>query len=143
MKIQLSDCKVLIVDDEPDLRKTLIRVLQSLNIQTMEAENGKYALEMLRDQKFHAVLCDIKMPEMTGLECLAHAQVEGIVSPFVFLTGYADSHHMLQAIRLGALDFIPKPFENLEVLNVLLRALEVGSRRIHLLETLEAGNLRD
>ena len=140
MRKELGLPTVLIVDDEHNLRDALARVLKSQNLQFEQAENGKVALEVMRDRQFHAVLCDIMMPEMTGLECLAQAQIEGILAPFIFLTGYGDSERMLQAIRLGAIDFISKPFDNDEVLDVVFRALDIGSRRNHILKEIREVN---
>ena len=129
--------RVLIVDDEPDLRDALSRLIKEENIETQTAENGLAALELLRTQNFHAVLCDIKMPEMNGLDCLAQAQSEEIITPFVFVTGYGDADRMLQAIRLGAVDFINKPFDNNEITEVMFRVLEIGTRRRKIFREIE------
>lgn len=129
--------KVLIVDDEPDLRDTLSRVFRAENISIETAENGIQALAALKSENFQAVLCDIMMPEMNGLDCLAQAQVESIPTPFVFLTGYADADRMLEAIRLGAVDFINKPFENREIVEVMFRVLEIGARKLEILRMIE------
>ncbi len=130
--------RVLIVDDDPDIRDILMQMMTQLHIPSEEASDGKMALEMMKKQIFHAVLCDIMMPEMTGLECLARAQVEGFLTPFVFVTGYGDSDRLLQAIRLGAIDFINKPFMNDEIVDVVFRSLEIGQRRINYFRDLEA-----
>lgn len=137
MKHELEIRKVLIVDDEPDLRDALSRIMRRQNIQAVEAENGQVALELLKQEQFHTVLCDIMMPKMTGLDCLAKAQVEGIITPFIFLTGFGDTDRMLQAIRLGATDFINKPFDNNEILDVMFRVLEIGIRRNRILKEIE------
>lgn len=120
--------KVLIVDDEPDLREILSNIVTGLNIQCETAEDGQQALEMLRKNTYHTVLSDIMMPRMTGIELLTVARVENIVTPFIFVTGFGDNVRMLQAIRLGVLDFISKPFDNEEIAEVLFRALEIGVR---------------
>lgn len=135
MKRDLEIRRVLIVDDEPELRDVLSLIVKHHNIQTDIAADGREALEKLRQQDFHAVLCDIMMPEMNGMECLAQAQVEGLVAPFIFVTGQDDSKRMLQAIRLGALDFISKPFNSQDVMDVLFRVLEIGTRRSHMLKS--------
>lgn len=130
MKRDSEIYKVLVVDDEPDLREVLSDILQSQNIQVDVADNGITALDFLyKNPGYHAVICDIKMPEMNGLECLAAATAAGIIVPFVFLTGYADKARMLQAIRLGAFDFISKPFDNNEIIEVLFRIFEIGNRK--------------
>lgn len=140
MKKDLEIRKVLIVDDEPDLRDVLSRMMKGLNIESQQAENGRVALDLLKHNVFHAVLCDIMMPEMTGIECLAAAQIEGITTPFIFITGYSDKSRMLQAVRLGALDFIAKPFDNAEVADVIFRVLEIGTRRAQMFKDLESAN---
>lgn len=132
MRDNLAVPKILIIEDEADLRDLMAVLLESYNIRSEVAENGKIGLEKLKNGEFHAVLCDIMMPEMSGLECLTRAQVEGVTAPFVFVTGYDDQDRMLQAIRLGALDFISKPFNNNEIVDVVCRALDVGTRRRHL-----------
>lgn len=129
MKKELEVRRVLVVDDEPDIRNILSSSIRDLNIECDEAENGLQALELLRKNDYHAVLCDIGMPEMNGLECLAKAQVENVNAPFVFVTGYDDQARTLQAIRLGALDFISKPFDWDEVKEVVYRVIEIGIRR--------------
>ncbi len=121
--------RVLVVDDEADIRNILTSSVRDLNFECDEAENGLKALELLKKNTYHIVLCDIGMPEMNGLECLAKAQVENISTPFVFITGYDDQNRTLQAIRLGALDFISKPFDWDEVKEVLYRVIEIGIRR--------------
>jgi DNA-binding NtrC family response regulator len=140
VKHELEIRKVLIIDDEPGLRDALTRVMRGQNIQTVEAENGPMALEILKNQEFQAVLCDIMMPDMSGLDCLTQAQSQGIMTPFVFVTGYSDSDRMLQAIRLGAVDFISKPFDNTEILDVLFRVMEIGIRKKRINKEIEGAN---
>lgn len=120
---------VLVVDDEPDLRSLLVEVLEAQNFVVYEATNGEEALGMLESHDVGVVLCDIMMPQMDGFECLARALVKGYKVPFVFLTGFGDRDRMLAAIRLGAVDFITKPFNTREVVDVIFRALEISKKQ--------------
>lgn len=129
--------RILVVDDEPDLRGILLKIIKELNIECDQAGNGQEALEALRVHEYHLVVCDIMMPVMTGLECLSASQAENVKTPFVFLTGFGDSNRMLQAMRLGAIDFINKPFDVSEVVEVIFRALEIGVRRHQIHEKIE------
>lgn len=120
---------VLIVDDESEICSILKTNLELLHIQVETANNGQQALELLKKKKFHAVLCDINMPQTNGMQCFSQAQVAGVVTPFIFMTGYTDQELMKQAMRLGASDFLSKPFMLKEMCEVLLRVLEVGDRK--------------
>lgn len=140
MNEELEVRRVLVVDDETDIRDILSSVVRDLNLECDVAENGIEALELLKKNIYHAVLCDIGMPEMNGLECLAKAQVENISAPFVFVTGYDDQKRSLQAIRLGALDFIAKPFDVNEVREVIFRVIEIGIRRKHMYQHLKSAD---
>lgn len=129
MRKALEVRRVLIVDDEPEIREALKRIMKLFNLESETSENGKVALEMLKEKRFQAVLCDIMMPEMTGLQCLAYAQTLDISTPFIFVTGFGDKDKMLQATRLGAVDFILKPFDIEEIADVTFRVLEIGARQ--------------
>ncbi len=129
MKYGHGERKVLIVDDEADLRLSIADILTGAGVHCDTASTGLMALEMLKNSSYDAVLCDIGMPEMDGITCFSKAQIQGVVAPFVFITAYNDAEHMLQAVRLGAVDFIPKPFDIKEVVDVTFRAVEIGVRR--------------
>lgn len=141
MAQELELRRVLVVDDEPSILQAISRVLNRENIEVEVAENSRAALELIETKKFQTVICDIMMPEMTGLEFFANVQVNGITTPFVFLTGYGDKMRMLEAIRLGATDFIAKPFDNSELLEVVYRVLDIGMRRNRIFKQIENENL--
>lgn len=129
MKKSFEMSRVLVIDDEPIILMALARVLKEQNIEVEVAGNGRIALEALRRQQYHAVLCDIMMPEMNGLDLLVQCSGAGISAPFIFVTGFGDESLMLQAIRLGATDFIRKPFDVREITDVVFRTMEIGKRR--------------
>ena len=110
-----GNLKLLIVDDEPDLLKNISSLLKSqlrdLNLQIVEASNGRKALELVKSQDFDVVLMDVKMPEMDGLEALA--QIKSI-NPKIFvviMTAHSNLQDAVQAIREGAYDYLEKPME--------------------------------
>lgn len=127
---------LLIVDDEAEIREILVNAVSAIGTIVSEAASGAQALEMLQLQKYDAVMSDIKMPVMSGLECLAESIAQGVTTPFVFITGYGDSKNIIQAVRLGAIDFIEKPFDTQEVIDVVSRALDVGARRKRIMHEL-------
>lgn len=118
---------LLIVEDEPILRALLVEILENPEIKILEAENGKVAFEILKSHRFDAVVSDIKMPFMEGLDLLKAIRVEKILVPFILLTGHGDREQTLQALKLGAFNFIDKPFEQDHLIEVVKQALEVGS----------------
>lgn len=121
--------RALVVDDEADMRELLGEILTELKIDFDTAADGEAAIKCLQKRTYHVVLSDIMMPKMTGIELLTHAQHTGIETPFVFVTGFEDTELMMQAIRLGAMDFIQKPFKMDEISEVMARTIEIGIRR--------------
>jgi CheY-like chemotaxis protein len=117
---------ILIVEDEEDLVEILSDIVGRVSDTVYTARNGKEALEVLASHQVHAVLSDIMMPVMNGLELLRTVRQGGSDVPFVFLTAFGDKHNLLEALRLGALDFIEKPFEIETVRTATANALELG-----------------
>lgn len=129
--------KILVVDDEPNMRSLLIDLISDLNLQSHEAEDGVAALELLKLNDYHVVISDIKMPKMGGLELFEHTLKLNILTPFIFLTGFSDDEMILKASRMGAVDFLDKPFLPVELSNVIVRTLELGHRRLELTRELK------
>ncbi len=137
----MADVKrLLIVEDEPELREVLTLVAEQLGVVFVEARDGQEAVEILKKNTFEAVLCDIVMPNMSGLECLAKVRAMGNLSPFVFMTGFSKPENIIQAVRLGAIDFLHKPFSITEITGVLEKVLDVGAREMEMSEKLEAAD---
>ena len=125
---------LLIVEDEQMICEILSDGLAALGVEIAVAENGRVGLELLKKKSFDAVLCDIQMPELSGIELLTAVREAAIPSPFVFLTGCGEQKLILEALRLGAVDFLSKPFQIAEVLAVTQRVLEIGFRRKSILQ---------
>lgn len=121
--------QLLIVEDEKEIQEILVEQLRALDICIECADNGQHGLQKLSATHFDAVLSDIRMPVMTGLELLTEAQRKTVPPPFVFLTGFNDQDFILQALRIGAIDFLMKPFDAKDLLQVISRAIEIGVRR--------------
>ena len=101
--------KVLIVDDERSIRYSLKEILEMENAQVEMAENGLEGLEKARKEKYDVIFCDIKMPEMDGVEMLSKIIEEGIETPVVMISAHADVTTAVDCIKKGAFDFIVKP----------------------------------
>jgi DNA-binding NtrC family response regulator len=130
----MSTARILIVDDEEDLRDVLTYQLHPLGAEIVTAENGRVGLELAKKTLFSAILSDISMPELSGLEFLAQLRKDGIETPFVILTGFGDKTKAVEALRLGAFDFLDKPWEPEKLRQTLKTAMEHGA----LLQSLEA-----
>ncbi len=117
--------RVLIVDDEENLRHVLSVVLQRDGYQTDEASDGNEALEKIKSQPYDIVLCDIKMPGLDGMNLLEHLKKDPGESPtIIMMSAYATHDDAIEAMKKGAYDYIPKPFKPDEVLLTLRKAQE-------------------
>jgi DNA-binding response OmpR family regulator len=103
--------RVLIIDDEASLRQTLTRVLQRAGFEVSSVKSGVEALQRISTQSFHLVYLDIRMPEMSGLEVLREIRSTHPELPVILLTAHASLQSALDAIRLGARDYLVKPID--------------------------------
>ena len=121
--------KVLVVDDERKMRRVLQILLERMGIESVGAESGEEALERFQAEKFDLVLTDLKMPGMTGLELLARVREVDAEVPVMLLTAYGTVQTAVDAMKLGAFDYVLKPFD-LEVVELTVRkALEMRQYR--------------
>ncbi len=105
--------RVLIVDDFPTMRRILKNVLRQIHVEnTLEAQNGKEALDLLRKEEVDMIICDLLMPEMTGLELLRVCKDDPQIShiPFIMVTAEAQKKTVMEAIKAGVDNYITKPF---------------------------------
>ena len=123
--------KVLLIEDEESIRRVMSRILKEENdqYQVTEAEDGKQGLDLLFKRQFDLVLCDIKMPKMDGIEVLKKANDKMLGIPFIMLTGHGNIETAVEAMKLGAYDFISKPPDLNRLLNSVRHALENKSLR--------------
>ncbi|MCP1110199.1 DNA-binding response OmpR family regulator [Lachnospiraceae bacterium PF1-21] len=102
--------RVLIVDDDPAIRKLLEKVMQSNDLSCTLAENGHEALALLKDHTFDIVLLDISLGDMEGFEIIKHMRSQGINTPVMVISGRNEDFDSLYGLSLGADDYITKPF---------------------------------
>ena len=133
--------KILVVDDELELLELYRELLVPLGAEIMTLSSAKAALQLLDKEDFDCVLSDLKMPEMDGLNFCAGARAKRPDIPFVFLTAHGDWKAGLQALRLGANDFLEKPIQSDELLKVMSFSCEVGLLRRKI--RLELQNMAD
>ena len=135
---------LLIIDDEADIREVIQQITsRSIGVNTVLAADGQDGLEAIRSMPFDCILCDIRMPKMSGLELLKQVRLTNNETPFIMLTGNDDQENIVVALRLGAYDFLSKPFNSEQLLEVLNRALEVGVRKKRVNDQLSAALARD
>ena len=115
--------RLLIVDDEQSIRKLCATVGEALGFTCMEAESGDSALALLEEQPAHMVLSDMVMPNMSGLEFLEKVKKLLPRSEVALMTGHGSIETAVQAMKLGAYDYITKPFSPLEELRLFLRRM--------------------
>ena len=123
--------QVLLIEDEESIRRVMSRILKEENdqYQITEAVDGKQGLDLLFKRQFDLVLCDIKMPKMDGIEVLKKANDERLNIPFIMLTGHGNIETAVEAMKLGAYDFISKPPDLNRLLNSVRHAFENKSLR--------------
>lgn len=101
--------RVLLVDDEPELRRLLRRFLARAGYEVVEAVNGSAGLLLARRERFDVVITDVRMPLMSGLELLEYLVVEEPGLPVVLISGSTELQNRRSAIAMGAFDFLAKP----------------------------------
>ncbi len=117
---------VLVVDDENDIRSSLRMILEYEGYALSEASSGEEALQRLEKERPDAVVLDVKMPRMDGLEILSRIKESDRTLPVVVISGHGTIATAVEATRLGAFDFMEKPLERDRVLLVVRNAIESG-----------------
>jgi len=118
--------RILLIEDEEPIRRVMVRILSEENssYEITESVDGKDGLSKLSSTPFDLVLCDIKMPKMDGIEVLQKAKAKGIFVPFIMLTGHGNVETAVEAMKLGAYDFIAKPPDLNRLLTAVRHAIE-------------------
>jgi two-component system response regulator AtoC len=121
--------RILVVDDEESLRDVLKRLLSAEGYHVSHAENGKKALALLARERFDYLLCDIRMPVMGGIELLREITSREIPGTVIMMSAFGSVETAVEAMKLGAYDYISKPFMSDEILLTLRKARERESLR--------------
>ncbi|WP_298948694.1 sigma-54 dependent transcriptional regulator [uncultured Polaribacter sp.] len=118
--------KILIIEDEAAIRRVLIKIISEENdtYKVEEAEDGLLGIEMIKNNDYDLVLCDIKMPKMDGVEVLEKTKKIKPETPIVMISGHGDLDTAVNTMRLGAFDYISKPPDLNRLLNTVRNALE-------------------
>jgi len=116
--------RVLVVDDERNIRESIRRYLDTENIESVAAENGLSAKRLLQDQVFSAGIVDLRMPGMDGLELLKWIREEGPRLPVIMISAYGEVQDAVEAMKLGAQDYVVKPFDPEELIVRLKKIVE-------------------
>jgi len=120
----MKDKSVLIVDDEKNIRLTLSQALEVLEVETGTAADGEEALARLKEKEFSLILLDLKMPGMDGMEVLRQVSKIRPDIRIIILTAYGTVESAVEAMKLGAADFIQKPFAAEEIRELVSRVID-------------------
>jgi DNA-binding NarL/FixJ family response regulator len=119
--------KILVIEDEPEMRRNITTLLRYYDYEPVAAANGREGVEAARREKPDLILCDVMMPELDGYGVLQALQSDASLSrmPFIFLTAKGEKHDLRSGMDLGADDYLTKPVANAE----LVSAIEARLRR--------------
>ena len=119
--------KILVVEDEPEMRRNITSLLRYYDYEPIAAQNGRVAIEMAHREKPDLILCDVMMPELDGYGVLQALQSDTSLAriPFIFLTAKGEKDDLRSGMNLGADDYLTKPVANAD----LVRAIESRLRR--------------
>lgn len=120
----MSKGKILIIDDEDIVRISCKRALMPEGFEVKTAQNGIEGLKMIEEEKFDIVLTDLKMPDIDGIEVVRLIKQRWAETVVIIITGYQTVDSAVKAIKLGAYDYIEKPFTPDGIGSVVYRALE-------------------
>ncbi|MCG8567108.1 MAG: response regulator [Desulfobacterales bacterium] len=113
---QTMDETILVIDDESYIRDSMAGYLEDFGFRVVQAENGRQGMEQIHAHAPDLILCDLRMPEVDGLEVLARVTRELPQTPIIIVSGAGNIGDTVQALRLGAWDYIIKPIQEMDVL---------------------------
>jgi len=118
--------RILIIEDEAAIRRVLKKIIseESSTYEVFEAEDGMEGVELIKENDYDLVLCDIKMPKMDGVEVLQYGKKLKPELPFLMISGHGDLETAVSTMRLGAFDYISKPPDLNRLLNAVRNALD-------------------
>ena len=123
----MSQAKILVVDDDKNIRTTVSMALKSLNYFVHTAFDGKDAMVQLTGDKYDMIITDLKMPGMNGMDLLEQAIAKYPEIKIVLISAHGTVDNAVEAMKLGAIDFLQKPFTPKELRNLVYNALETES----------------
>jgi DNA-binding NtrC family response regulator len=118
--------RILVIDDEPSIRELLKDFFTGRGFEVVTSQDGEAALNLLKENKFDLLLLDLMMPGMNGMDVLREIVSENLTIPSIMITAYASVSTAVEAMKLGAFDYITKPFVLEDVYLTVRRALDVS-----------------
>jgi DNA-binding NarL/FixJ family response regulator len=118
--------KILVIEDEPEMRRNLTTILRLEKFHPLPAENGRIGLQLAKTEKPDLILCDVMMPDLDGYGVIAalRADAETVAIPFIFLTAKGEKPDIRAGMNLGADDYLTKPVPKNELLSAVRSRLE-------------------
>ena len=128
--------RILVIDDDDAVRQSTERMLRAAGFSVQTASTGEEGLDLAKDGAFDVILSDMRMPGLSGLEVLRMLRNREIDSAFLIMTGFGTVETAVEAMKLGAVDFVQKPFFRDELLARIRSAAEKRqlARQVHLLQ---------
>ncbi|MBA8840554.1 response regulator [Ochrobactrum sp. RH2CCR150] len=121
---------VYIIDDDLSVRQALEDLFASINMKAISFASVRAFLDFERQPGPCCLILDVRMPEQTGTDFFAQMAGLGIVIPVIFITGHGDIAMGVRAIKNGAVDFLPKPFRDHDLLDAVYRAIDAEKKRL-------------
>jgi two-component system chemotaxis response regulator CheY len=122
--------KILIIDDESDVREVLKFHLSENNYQIIEAENGQEGMDLLKSgdnlSNVGVILCDIRMPKVNGIECIQYIRQEAPGIPIVVVTGFPDTQMAVNLMNEGVKDYLVKPVDKEKLVSTVENLVAAG-----------------
>jgi len=122
----LKNYTILYVEDDEEVRKVAVEYLERICQKVFQAENGKVALNVWRDEKPDIIITDISMPKMNGIDMARYIRAEDLKTPIIVATAYTDQDYLLKAVELQLVKYIVKPITK----DKLMEALELSIERM-------------
>ncbi|MGA7394766.1 MAG: response regulator transcription factor, partial [Terrimicrobiaceae bacterium] len=123
--------KILVIEDDPEMRRNLTTILRLEKFHPLAAENGRIGVELAKKEKPDLILCDVMMPELDGYGVIAalHADAGTVTIPFIFLTAKGEKPDVRAGMNLGADDYLTKPVAKTDLLAAIRSRLERATQQ--------------
>ena len=124
--------KILVIEDEPEMRRNLATILKLEKFDVVQAENGRVGVETARKETPDVIICDVMMPEMDGYAVLQALREDSktVATPFIFLTAKGEKQDLRSGMNLGADDYLTKPVAKAELLNAISARLKRSEQQL-------------
>jgi len=120
---------VTIVDDDDQVRESLVALIQSMNLQVECYASGRDFLDQYQHQRPGCLVLDLRMPQISGLEVIAELAARNIHMPIIMISGHGDIPAAVSAMKAGAIDFLEKPYRGAALMESVRRAVDLDARQ--------------